>query len=246
MTMHTRCPHCHTVFRIRDDQLEVAGGQVRCGLCNGRFDAHRHLQAALPFEGDTRGQSELDLPGPPKTVQQAADPWFIDEERASDDGIRHSWTRILAWGGINALLLVALIGQLLFVQRAVFAQDPTLRPLLVQVCELAGCELPARRAIGELELTRRNVYSHPNVSNALIIEAEFVNNADFAQPYPTLTVTLGDLRGRPRIRRHFEPAEYLDNAAGGERDMLPGAPAHILLEVRDPGRDARTFELDFS
>ena len=36
---HTRCPECHTVFRVNDAQLDAAGGKVRCGQCKAVFYA---------------------------------------------------------------------------------------------------------------------------------------------------------------------------------------------------------------
>lgn len=39
----TRCPNCDTRFRVSEAQLQVAGGQVRCGACLGVFDGVQHL-----------------------------------------------------------------------------------------------------------------------------------------------------------------------------------------------------------
>jgi predicted Zn finger-like uncharacterized protein len=36
--MFTRCPACHTLFRIQPKQLKAARGQVRCGSCQAVFD----------------------------------------------------------------------------------------------------------------------------------------------------------------------------------------------------------------
>ena len=41
--MITRCPACHTHFRVRAEQLAVRAGQVRCGKCSRVFDALEHL-----------------------------------------------------------------------------------------------------------------------------------------------------------------------------------------------------------
>lgn len=40
----TRCPHCHTAFRIRPEQLSVRGGRVRCGHCQQAFSALEQLE----------------------------------------------------------------------------------------------------------------------------------------------------------------------------------------------------------
>lgn len=41
--MITRCPSCHTHFRVYAEQLAVRAGQVRCGKCNKVFDALEYL-----------------------------------------------------------------------------------------------------------------------------------------------------------------------------------------------------------
>ncbi|MFU8839014.1 MAG: MJ0042-type zinc finger domain-containing protein, partial [Thiohalomonadaceae bacterium] len=48
--MFTQCPACHTVYRLRLDQLRAARGQVRCSRCDTIFDAldHRVSQHAPP------------------------------------------------------------------------------------------------------------------------------------------------------------------------------------------------------
>ncbi len=37
--MLTRCPSCTTIFRVSTDQLKVRQGKVRCGSCQGVFNA---------------------------------------------------------------------------------------------------------------------------------------------------------------------------------------------------------------
>ncbi len=39
----TRCPHCKTAFRVRESQLTLRHGMVRCGACRGVFNAIQHL-----------------------------------------------------------------------------------------------------------------------------------------------------------------------------------------------------------
>ena len=41
--MITRCPYCHTHFRVHPDQLATRAGQVRCGKCARVFDALEYL-----------------------------------------------------------------------------------------------------------------------------------------------------------------------------------------------------------
>lgn len=48
-TESTRCPHCHTAFRVTSEQLAAARGAVRCGSCLKVFNAREHpLEAPAP------------------------------------------------------------------------------------------------------------------------------------------------------------------------------------------------------
>jgi predicted Zn finger-like uncharacterized protein len=57
----TRCPECDTTFRVTDETLKKASGQVRCGRCASVFNAYSELQDAASKPLDTeaaRGQAQ--------------------------------------------------------------------------------------------------------------------------------------------------------------------------------------------
>ncbi|MEJ1338660.1 MAG: DUF3426 domain-containing protein [Candidatus Sedimenticola sp. (ex Thyasira tokunagai)] len=45
--MHTRCPHCLTLFRISDVQLKAADGKVHCCRCHQVFNALDNLEEGI-------------------------------------------------------------------------------------------------------------------------------------------------------------------------------------------------------
>jgi predicted Zn finger-like uncharacterized protein len=59
--LFTRCPECDTTFRLTDETLKKANGQVRCGRCASVFNAYAELHdpSAKSFEPDAR---ERDAP----------------------------------------------------------------------------------------------------------------------------------------------------------------------------------------
>jgi len=57
MNLATRCLSCGTVFRVGESQLLASDGWVRCGRCNGVFNA-----AEVLFDIDTGAPIRLDLP----------------------------------------------------------------------------------------------------------------------------------------------------------------------------------------
>lgn len=43
MALATQCPHCHTTFKVAQDQLKLRSGLVRCGTCKQVFNGIEHL-----------------------------------------------------------------------------------------------------------------------------------------------------------------------------------------------------------
>ncbi|MCC4117929.1 zinc-ribbon domain-containing protein [Aromatoleum toluclasticum] len=73
--MLARCPACHTVFRVRSEQLRTHHGQVRCGSCLVPFDALKNLiEEPLPPEA----------PRTPETAPDRSDRFFVLEDKAAD------------------------------------------------------------------------------------------------------------------------------------------------------------------
>lgn len=56
-TFITQCPHCGTSFRVKDDQLAVANGSVRCGACLQVFGARNHVVTGKPAPKATASNS---------------------------------------------------------------------------------------------------------------------------------------------------------------------------------------------
>jgi predicted Zn finger-like uncharacterized protein len=49
--LFTRCPACNTTFRVTDEALTKAGGQVRCGRCANVFNANAELRETVSPQG---------------------------------------------------------------------------------------------------------------------------------------------------------------------------------------------------
>src|SRR4051794_38388785 len=62
--LFTRCPDCDTTFRVTDDALKRASGQVRCGRCASVFNAYAerreepgdHISGAAPQQSPQQPQ----------------------------------------------------------------------------------------------------------------------------------------------------------------------------------------------
>ena len=124
--MIVECPHCGTRFRAREDQLAVAGGQVRCGICLALFDARQAMRTETPASA------------PRDTSEVNANP--LDTWRADRRPTRRGRT-VLLWTGM-IVAVAALVFQLFAYQFDHWSSQPQLRFVYEFACGVIGCELP--------------------------------------------------------------------------------------------------------
>jgi predicted Zn finger-like uncharacterized protein len=150
------------------------------------------------------------------------------------------------WAG-GALVLVAglVIQYAWFHGQELLARYPELRPLLDTVCVLFGCQIPARQDLQAVRLLSRDVRPHPRYRDALLVDATFMNAADFSQPYPVLQLKFSDTSGNLLAARRFEPAEYLDKSINIQQGMPPRLPVHAVLELQWLKQTLVSFEFKF-
>lgn len=164
-------------------------------------------------------------------------------------GANHLVSTIL-WGiGILFLTLTLSIEYVWF-NRDNFNQITEIKTLISDACKRFECANITLRDPSKMELVTRNVYSHPNEKNALIVDITMKNNAEFAQPYPVLQIDFSDIRGGTVAARRFLPGEYLDvedahTTAIQQRLLHPEASTSMTLEIQDPGKQAMTYEFNF-
>lgn len=262
--MYTHCPHCDTYFRVTSEQLKRAHGEVRCGRCFGTFNALQHLideppantERPAPAETGQAGgaQPTLQENGTAKAVESLPPtsgaairrdhPQQLIEALQVQEG--GSGGKRLLWGLLSLPLLLLLAAQYAYFNLEQLSQNPQLRPALVVLCQVVDCEVPMVRAPQQITLTQRDIRSHPDSRDILLVKATMVNEAGFTQPFPVVELVLHDITGHPIAGRRFLPGEYLvdpslDVAAG----FSDHSSATIVLELIDPGAEAVGFEFNF-
>ncbi|KZX61635.1 hypothetical protein A3724_12945 [Alcanivorax sp. HI0033] len=156
---------------------------------------------------------------------------------------QHDWTGMLKWGGLSALALMVLVAQYAYFNFDDLARTPQWRPLYQQACGVLGCRLPNRTDISKLRGANLVVRSHPDYTNALIVDAILFNEARYPQPFPELELSFSALNGDPVASRRFSPAEYLRGDLTNMEAMPVNTPLHISLEIVDPGEQAVNYNL---
>jgi predicted Zn finger-like uncharacterized protein len=271
--MYTQCPECLTVYKLEAELLVPACGCVRCSHCDAVFNALGTLAGQLPPEPFTRlAEHALDQAPPladvavfrPRPAAEAAVDLAPDEpaaETASHEAVQEDFSQLTftprfakpkrrswhaaAWAFVCIALILGLGVQLAWAKRDTLIADPTVGPVLVTACEMAGCHLPLVAEPSRLRLLARDVEQHPSVTDGLLITASVRNDASFAQPYPVVTIVLSDANGQRLAMRRFQPEDYVGDAAARTRGLGVGVTTAMVFEVQDPGQHAVAFAFSF-
>ena len=153
---------------------------------------------------------------------------------------RRHWLRLAAIAALTLLLGL----QLLLADRARLAADARWRGSLTLLCSVLRCSLPPWREPAAFTLLGRDVRPHPTVPGALHVTATFRNDARWAQPWPSLLLTLSDLDGRNVGTRMFTAREYL-GAPPTRSGLASGQTATIAMDILEPTPRIVAFTFDF-
>ena len=83
MSHLTCCPACGTTFRVVEDQLRLASGWVRCGVCQHVYDAMPGLRECWPLDEPDK-HSSASCPAPTEHVSAVPQPMGQVQDR--DEG----------------------------------------------------------------------------------------------------------------------------------------------------------------
>jgi predicted Zn finger-like uncharacterized protein len=215
--MYTDCPECQTRQTVTIEQLRLNRGLMRCSHCNTLFDALKQL---------SENSSE-----PPQKIEtkEPVINWLKSPEAPSAK----------LWGSALAVNLLLLMSQGVYFYGNDALQNPSLRKQLERGCQALGCVLPAYKNRDELvvmqsALTEKNGFYE--------FSSVIINQAEFAQNYPSIKLTLLNLNGEPLAQRVFLAKHYLneDNNAIASNQSF-----EVSLAIAPTGKTigGYTFEL---
>ena len=235
MNLTTRCPNCGTAFRVQPVQLSARGGKVRCGKCTHVFDG----VAALIAEGAQTAQAESE-PSPQLALFAASRKSPPGGGEAANEDVpvadfleeapprRRSLS--LAFG--VALLLIALAAQAVHYFRTEIAVlIPETRPYLAAACVTLKCDLKLPRRPKLMAIESSDLQADGRRDSVIVLNAVLRNQAQFAQEFPALELTLTDERDEAVARRVLLPAEYLAGQSAEQIARGIGAGADAALRV---------------
>jgi predicted Zn finger-like uncharacterized protein len=214
--MFTQCTECQTIQVLTLAQLRAGRGMLRCNSCSAIFDALERIS-----ETEEINHSEI-LPS------------------------KHlPWNKVpsnVYWRTGLIISLLLLIGQIVYFEGYAFSQNPAVRPVLSKLCQLAKCQLPVYKNLGEISVLHSSFTSLPGQNYAFKVVIS--NQADFSQDYPNIKLTLLDYSGNAFAHRVFHPRDYL--AEGSVATVMAAdAITEISLKIVAPNTKVggSTFDL---
>lgn len=273
--MLTECPHCLTLFRITQEQLEQANGNVRCCRCSEVFNANERLHEPTESievdysesrllqintneqeiehkpEKATTPQDQLEVTPPidkteAKSVIEGDQDTPYPELLLGQQSNQPAKPSTILWSFFSLLALIALLLQLAWFERHLLIQHPAGAQVLKIMCQQLGCTLPPLKNTGKVEVVSRNFAIHPNKAGILQLHLTIISHTRFDQVYPKLQLNLFNSNGLLIASRTFKPTEYLSEAWQQHSLLMPARrEIDILLELLDPGGDVTGFKLEF-
>jgi predicted Zn finger-like uncharacterized protein len=214
----------------------------------------QNIDEAVSFDGKSP-------PSPDKLQEESLD--FFNEEitvslphvvpekfRRQPDSATYSATSTVLWGTGALILAACLLLEYVWFNRDHYSKSPELQTVIEMLCQQFECKNLAMREPEKIELVARNIYTHPNEKNALMVDVTMKNQAKFSQPYPLMNISFSDIRGNAVAFRSFLPDEYLPVAykRGNKKQQAilhPDESTSLTLEIMDPGKQATTYEFNF-
>lgn len=178
-------------------------------------------------------------------------PHVVPEKfRKSDDNSKPSAISTVLWSIGTLALTATLLLEYIWFNRDQYYQSEELKAAIAALCQQFNCDQLSMRDPGKIELTARNIYTHPNEKNALMVDITIKNTAAFSQPFPVMNISFSDLRGNAVASRSFLPDEYLAIDINNNKDqqallLQPNTSTSLTLEIQDPGKQATTYVFDF-
>jgi len=217
--MYTQCNHCKAIFLVDMKEVTSTKGQLRCGECLNTFNAVDTLSTSMPEKfQSTNSESHEESKNQIKTSSTNI---FSSKNKSAKNNSANLFLASLF------LLTFLLAAQVLYQNPSLYSENIPER-------------LPEK-----VEMLNYNVFAHPNEAGVLLISGSIKNNAEHAQPYPSLEVSLTDAQSNLVGFSRFPPEEYLSNTTTNTTLFPISTPVSLRLKIKDPGSAATQFKFSF-
>lgn len=241
MDLRTHCPQCATAFLVSEEQLELAQGWVRCGVCQEVFMAQAHttapvVQAAVLEEPLLQRQETMapDEPLAPidATSTMSEPPRSRSAPPPTAPAPSQRNDRRASFGAL-LLLITALTAQVgMDAYRVLPDAQPAIAIGLQTLCPPTRCALRQSSAlvIDDSSLTSAG-------ANAFHLKAMISNRSRLTLEAPSLALTLTDAADEVLARKVYPRKEWAAPEDGLQSQSA--TPIDLWVQWNDPASTSR-------
>lgn len=229
----------------------IASPVLAPALSPAAVEQDHKAPSAAPAAHEQLGSVERDLievEGESHSVDDHKEPFDFDFEH-DPEHLFQDRRRFFPFASLKWLpgiaLLIGLLGlQWVYLNLASYAQDDRYRDRIMTVCRVAGCSVPDYDNLDLLKTRELVIRSHPETSEALVVDVLLRNSGDYRQQFPGLRLAFMDVRGDIVANRVFKASEYLGGELRGLRYIPALTEVRLSLEIADPGESALGYQME--
>jgi predicted Zn finger-like uncharacterized protein len=129
------------------------------------------------------------------------------------------------------LIALAALQSIYFLRTKIAAEYPQFKPYLVQACTALQCNIDLPANLDLFTIDDSDMQESENYANVIDFSSLLINNANYAQTYPNIELTLTDTDDQPVIRRLIKPSEYLKATAEVAAGMASKDEVRVKLAI---------------
>ncbi len=202
-----------------------------------------NISAAVTSESENQHNVQLDI----KTAPEASDatPTLTIQREAVvlSNPKPNKEENTLLWFCILCFASLALFTQYAWFNRAELYWNEQYNPIYNILCDHVDCQINQRSNLEKITNQQLVIKPHKQLEDAITAHIILLNSASFEQPYPALSLSFSDLKGRPIANRAFQPGTYLNTI--NKVELMPiNQPVQLSLEIMSPGSRAVSYTLE--
>lgn len=236
-----QCGHCEHVFNAKNRLTEISDDirspeeyQASLDKTDQTVKEYEDYPESSPIEeieisDNTNYIGEFSSETPDKASDKAVKPIVI-EDLTTDPKFSGKKTKHNIWLSLLSILLLILasLQSIYFMRTELAAEYPQFKPFLVQACTSLNCKVALPQDLNLLVIDDSDMQEDENYQGVINFSSSLINNANYAQMYPNIELTLTNLDDQPVLRRLIKPAEYLQT----KTDLSAGIDAREEIRVK--------------
>jgi predicted Zn finger-like uncharacterized protein len=237
-----QCGYCEHVFNAKNRLTEISEDIHSAEEYQASLETAEHTVGEFEDYLNTLDVEEIEITDDPKYIgefhpenldtnyaTEVQKPTTI-EDFASSPKFSRRKNKFTIWLSLFSLLLIFVAGlqTIYFMRTQIASEYPQFKPLLVQACRYINCEIALPNDLNALVIDDSDMQEDDNYQGVINFSSSLINNANYAQTFPNIELTLTNIDDQPVLRRLIKPSEYLQN----KPNLSAGIGAHEEIHIK--------------